>query len=1041
MKRLWNHRIGRLSLAVYVPLVALYALALLAMQYLHDEAVLRVGGEEARIRQTLARSAELVSGLYAGYAACREGRPFNADSLMRKGAGMADAVPAEPAWASAHSQELAVAIHRLKALTERNEEGPARESAFAGYHRAVQAFEVRLAPALRHLRQRLAVLHQEKKELGDRHFWLTVGMILFAGGTFLALGLAVHAFFLRPLLYLEKASEGLATGAAMHFDIPDSIGEFNRVRSHLEIVAAHHKEAVEFSTLITENRETALEAYPFAESNPVSTALAQIRRRMVRNAELERLRLRADAGMLVIEDALRKHGKDYQELCDAFIIPLVKYLKCNSGAIFLLDDTAPTDPFLTLVSSYAYNKKVTSFDKKVRIGEGVVGQAALELQPIHLKEVPESYVIFIPGVGEITPSSVLVLPMVAGHSLQGVIELASFSRFRDDELEFMRRAAEKAATVLDNLRNQKRSAAALNRAESLSAELKKRTLELERQAGELMRTRAELSAANETLETRIAEIRRSSEALAAGERRFLTLLENAAEIITIFESNGSVRFHSPNTERIVGYSPAELSNFFRYVHQEDSAKVRTFFQKALTTPGSTQSVQYKYYRKDGTVAVLETEARNWVQDPAIAGVVANTREITDRVKAELDSAQMTQLQSLTQNLPDLIIRYAPDGRYLFLNPAVERYWGRKPEYFAQLTIRDVGLSQAEIKFWEDALNHAVLYKQRRRTEMILPSIIGDRTMQMETIPEVDAAGRVYSVLTILRDMTEVKSAEAKILAQNAALEAQTRELTEKGRLLEEKNQDITESILYARRIQDAILPAAGLLNEHFSDSFVLYKPRDIVSGDFYWFTAKDKYFYVAVCDCTGHGVPGAFMSLIGYNLLNRIVREEDILEPATILHYLHERMKEALRQNEADSAARDGMDVALCRFERDKKIVRFAGAHRPLWLWHNYDLVEIKGERYGIAGSFVEGENRIYQEQTIKYDVGDVIYLFTDGYVDQFGGKDRKKFTAKRFKEVILRNHHRPLGEQRAIFERAHEEWKTRETGQTDDVLVLGLRL
>ncbi len=1041
MKRLWNHRIGRLLLAVYVPLMTLYALALLAMRYWHDEAVVRVGGEEARVRQTLTRSAEVVSGLYAGYAACREARPFNADSLMRKGLALADAVPAEPSWAAAHRQELAVAVHRLKALTERSEEGPARESAFAGYHKAVQAFENRLEPGVRHLRRRLVALYQEKSALRRRHFGLTVGMLLFVGATFLGLGLAVDAFLLRPLLYLEKASEGLATGDSMNFDLPDSIAEFNRVRSYLETVAANHKEVVEFAALIAENRESALESYHFAETNPVSMALSQIRRRVVRNAELERVRQRADEGMQLIEEALRRHAKDYRELCDAFIIPLVKYLKCNSGAIFLLDDSTPTDPFLTLVSSYAYNKMVTSFDKRVRIGEGVVGQAALELQPIHLKQVPDSYVIFIPGVGEITPSSVLVLPMVAGNALQGVIELASFSRFRDDELDFIRRASEKAATVLDNLRNQKRSAAALEEAERLSAELKKRTEELERRTAELMRTREELSAANATLEARIAEIRRSNEALAAGERRFLTLLENAAEIISIFESNGSVRFHSPNTERIIGYTAAELNNFFRYVHQEDSAKVRAFFQKALTTPGSTQAIQYKYYRKDGMVVVLETEARNLVQDPTIAGVVANTREITDRVKAEMDSAQMTQLQSLTQNLPDLIIRYAPDGRYLFLNPVVEKYWGHKPEFFTQLTIRDVGLSQAEIKFWEDALNHAVLYKQRRRSEMIMPSIIGDRTMQMETIPEIDASGRVYSVLTILRDMTEVKLAEAKILAQNAALETQTRELIEKGRLLEEKNQDITESILYARRIQDAILPAPDLLNEHFSDSFVLYKPRDIVSGDFYWFTAKDKYFYVAVCDCTGHGVPGAFMSLIGYNLLNRIVREEEVLEPSTILYYLHERMKEALRQNEAGSATRDGMDVALCRFERDKKIVRFAGAHRPLWFWHNYDLVEVKGERYGIAGSYVEGESRIYQEHVVKYDVGDVIYLFTDGYIDQFGGKDRKKFTAKRFKEVILRNHHRRLAEQRTLFERTHEEWKTRETGQTDDVLVLGLRL
>ncbi|MDW8333694.1 MAG: GAF domain-containing protein, partial [Bacteroidia bacterium] len=596
MKRLWKRRMGRLLVTAYLPLTALFAAGLVALQYAYDRATIGVAGEEARVRQTLTRSAQLVSGLYAAYAACRESRPFDVDSLRLKGVALADALPEEPSWAAAHTQEWNGAVYWLKTLQERREPGSAREAAFAECHKAIRAFESRIEPGVRLLRRRLADLHQEKERWRTRHFILTAGMILLVGVTFLGLGLAVEAFLLRPLLYLEKATEGLASGDALNFDLPDSIAEFNRVREHLGAVAANHKEVVEFAALAAENRETALAAYNFAQTNVVSSALAQVRRQILRTAELERARQRAAEGMQAIDEALRRHGKDFQEACDAFIIALVKYVKCNSGAIFLLDDSTPSDPFLTLVSSYAYDKKVTSFDKRLRIGEGVVGQAALELQPIHLKQVPDSYVIFIPGVGEITPSSVLVLPMVAGNALQGVIELASFSRFRDDELDFIRRASEKAATTLDNIRHQKRAAAAVERAEILEDELKRRTAELERQNRELTRTREELKALNETLEARIAEIGRVNEALSASERRFLTLLENAAEIITIFEANGSVRFHSPNTERIVGYSANELNHFFRFVHQDDSAKVRTFFQQSLTTPGSTLSVQYKYYR-------------------------------------------------------------------------------------------------------------------------------------------------------------------------------------------------------------------------------------------------------------------------------------------------------------------------------------------------------------------------------------------------------------------------------------------------------------
>jgi serine phosphatase RsbU (regulator of sigma subunit) len=252
-----------------------------------------------------------------------------------------------------------------------------------------------------------------------------------------------------------------------------------------------------------------------------------------------------------------------------------------------------------------------------------------------------------------------------------------------------------------------------------------------------------------------------------------------------------------------------------------------------------------------------------------------------------------------------------------------------------------------------------------------------------------------------------------------------------------KNKDITDSINYSKRIQDACLPPQELRQEIFPDSFVLFKPKDIVSGDFYWYAEKDEKKLIAACDCTGHGVPGALMSMIGNNILNQIVNEKGITSAAEILELLHSEVRKSLKQQE-NPENRDGMDIALLVFDSNEK-VEFAGAQRPLWLIRDNKLKEIKGNKSSIGGAQTE-EHRKFNAHSIELEKNDLLYIFSDGYADQFGGPQGKKFMTKNMKELLLTIHQQPLSTQCKTLDTSIESWKS-STEQVDDILVIGIKI
>ena len=261
-------------------------------------------------------------------------------------------------------------------------------------------------------------------------------------------------------------------------------------------------------------------------------------------------------------------------------------------------------------------------------------------------------------------------------------------------------------------------------------------------------------------------------------------------------------------------------------------------------------------------------------------------------------------------------------------------------------------------------------------------------------------------------------------------------------IIEEKQKEIVDSINYAKRIQYTLLARETLLRENLHEHFVLFKPKDIVSGDFYWATEirssgqgqeAGERFYLACCDSTGHGVPGAFMSLLNISFLNEAIIEKNILEPNEVLNHVRKRLIENISQE----GGQDGMDAILICFDKTKNTITYSAAHNAPLLIRNGEAINLAYDKMPVG----KGEtNDPFTLHTIHAQKGDLIYLFTDGYADQFGGSKGKKFKYKQLEELLIANANAPLQQQSAILDREFEFWKGN-LEQVDDVLVIGIKI
>lgn len=281
--------------------------------------------------------------------------------------------------------------------------------------------------------------------------------------------------------------------------------------------------------------------------------------------------------------------------------------------------------------------------------------------------------------------------------------------------------------------------------------------------------------------------------------------------------------------------------------------------------------------------------------------------------------------------------------------------------------------------------------------------------------------------------------EEKVLERTEEVVRQKEEIEIKNAELEVLFKHVTDSIRYAKRIQEAILPPESLIKRVLPNSFVLYKPKDIVSGDFYWIDEKQGKTMFAAIDCTGHGVPGAFMSIVGYNILKQVIGSNISTSPAFILDRLNEGVSETLHHGHEASQAKDGMDVAFCTIDFSTLQLEYAGAYNPLYIVRNGKLMETKADKFPI-GLFLGKEKKKFINHTFQLQSGDCVYIFSDGYADQFGGPQGKKFMISHFRNLILQMAKEPIEQQKQIITRTLHEW-CGNLDQVDDILVIGLKI
>ena len=437
-------------------------------------------------------------------------------------------------------------------------------------------------------------------------------------------------------------------------------------------------------------------------------------------------------------------------------------------------------------------------------------------------------------------------------------------------------------------------------------------------------------------------------------------------------------------------------------------------------------------------------------------IVTQNEEITqqnEEIKAQAEylselNKELEKLSIVASETDNAILIMDREGNFEWVNESLTRQYG----YTLTDYIHEKGgnILQAsgspEIKaLFKECVDEKkpVTYKSATNTRE------GKKIWTQTTLtPILDEKNEIKKVVAIDTDITELKNAEEEIQQQNEEIRQQNEEIqaaSEQLRItntkLEQSHKLITSSITYAKHIQEAILPPARTINKMLPESFVFFKPRDIVSGDFYWFGELNDKLLIAVADCTGHGVPGAFMSMIGNTLISEIVNKNKISVPSKILAKLNEGVISSLHQDEDNIDTQfDGMDMSICSIDKKSKKIQLAGANQNMYVIDEGEMKICEGDIFSIGGIFWKRDKVTFTNHTFHYKEGLTIYLMSDGFNDQFGGRDNSKFMEKRMKKLILESWQLPMKEQLKKFNTTFELWKGNKR-QIDDVIVVGFRL
>ncbi len=512
-------------------------------------------------------------------------------------------------------------------------------------------------------------------------------------------------------------------------------------------------------------------------------------------------------------------------------------------------------------------------------------------------------------------------------------------------------------------------------------------------------------------------------------------LKQNARIAIVLGNIGNAYMESGDYKNAEKYELESLEQLKKYGDKSNIAQCYTnigeFYNK---TKQYDKSLQYYSTALDMADAADDKEQKVYT----LAGISTLNENVGDYKRAEdygmqaIDLARKIHLQLQVRDISrDL------SGLFKKTNQTDKAF------YYYQLYIDtkdSIENKETSKKMINAELNYE--YEQKQQAQKLeddkKEAISTEKARHERTIRNIYLGGFIvvlFLTILVFRNFLRVRKSNKIITEQKTEVELQKN-------LVEEKNRDITDSINYARRIQQAMLPTKEQWDHYFKESFIYYQPKDIVSGDFYWCMGTDKGIVFSVADCTGHGVPGAFMSMLGISSLNKIVGEQGIVQPDKVLNELRNEIIKSLNPEGKLEEVKDGMDMTLCYLDRKNGLLEYAAANNPLWIARKkeggYELIEGEADKMPV-GKFME-EGKLFTNYKIEVKKGDRIYVFTDGYADQFGGEKGKKFKYRQLQEKILSISGKPMAEQMQMLEKTMNEWKGK-LEQVDDILVIGLEV
>ncbi len=720
-------------------------------------------------------------------------------------------------------------------------------------------------------------------------------------------------------------------------------------------------------------------------------------------------------GVSEVGEILRKH-RLIAEMSDELIPFLTKKINAVQCAFYIVNwnDTNKKLSTITLVGSYAYNRK-KYLEKEFRFAQGLVGQTVALADIIYRTEIPEDYVSITSGLlGDKKPTSIILVPLITNEKVYAVIELASLFKLTEQQINFLKAIGDIIARTIFNISVNENTLKLLHDAQKMSTELEGQREQLIANAQEMSEAKENLEVTNEQLNQKIQEVND------AGNRQN-ALLERASEIISIYEENGTIKYISPSIKNILGYNSQELidNNDQRYLFNEDKSTFAHYFDSSKNQNAKSFVFQYRSIKKDESVVWMEGTLTNLLQDTSIKGLVLNSRDITEELKAKEEQRMRAKMQALSENSPDLIIRLDLNGNLLYTNPVIETITNYKLIDFKEYNLESNYLPVEITEAFTKLISKIKTDNNKQSLEVNFEINTKPVYFTINAIPEYNQKNSLETILLVLHNITSQKQNEEIIL---------------------EKNKKITESINYSYRIQSSLMPTEEQLQAEFPNAFMFYLPKDVVSGDFPFLYKEHEYIYIAAVDCTGHGVPGALMSFIGYFTLNQILsKHAKQKNAAEVLDMLHTEVQIKLKQDVGQGDSKDGMDIALIKVNTKKNIMEFAGAHRSMYLIKDGNFEEVKADRYPIAGMHYK-TRKPFVNNVFSYKKGDGFVINTDGLPDQFGGHDGKqKFMSRKLRELVEANKSESMTDLKKILSTNFYNWKGN-TKQMDDVLAIGVK-